>query len=124
MTLGTPIMFKIQNADTKPEDYEDKVPRPSHGDYSYRMKYGVFAKSGGGRASARETVARVAAGALAEQWLEKEYKIEITAFVSAVGQYSANTDTMDCITKAHVDRSECRCPDPTVSSKMVPISLI
>lgn len=80
----------VRNHDHRPNDYTsnttaDITPRPSHADYSYLTKYGVLASSGGGRASARETVGRVAAGAVAEKWLKEKYSISIVAYVSSVG---------------------------------------
>ncbi|KAG0643613.1 chorismate synthase [Tuber brumale] len=86
-TLGTPIGLVVQNQDQRPHDYSemDLYPRPSHADFTYLMKYGVKASSGGGRSSARETIGRVAAGAIAEKYLGLAYKIEIVAFVSSVG---------------------------------------
>nr|UMO79211.1 Chorismate synthase [Pandoravirus belohorizontensis] len=71
LTLGSPIGLFVANRDQRPVDYSDmcKVPRPSHADYTYVAKYGIKASSGGGRSSARETLMRVAAGAVAEKWL-------------------------------------------------------
>ena len=73
ITLGTPIGLMVKNEDHRPKDYGgstmDMYPRPSHADYTYQEKYGVRASSGGGRSSARETIARVAAGAIAEKYL-------------------------------------------------------
>jgi len=68
VTLGTPLALTVANQDARPADYAEMhgIPRPSHADYTYRAKYGVAARSGGGRASARETIGRVAAGAVAE----------------------------------------------------------
>ena len=70
-TLGTPIALMVANRDQRPGDYQDmqNIPRPSHADYTYQMKYGIRASSGGGRSSARETIGRVAAGAIAEKVL-------------------------------------------------------
>ncbi|KAL0940420.1 chorismate synthase [Colletotrichum truncatum] len=89
VTLGTPIGMIVQNEDQRPRDYGnstmDMYPRPSHADWTYLEKYGVKASSGGGRSSARETIARVAAGALAEKYLREAYGTEITAFVTSVG---------------------------------------
>ena len=86
-TLGSPICIIINNEDHKPEDYEHLKDsfRPSHADFTYETKYGIRDHRGGGRASARETAARVIAGAIAKQLLKKE-GIEITAYVSAVGK--------------------------------------
>jgi len=71
----------------KKEDYEKfkDIPRPGHADYTYLMKYGVKCESGGGRASARETIGRVAAGSIAEKWLLEAFSIKIVCFVSSVG---------------------------------------
>src|SRR6478735_11197686 len=87
VTLGTPIGIMVPNLDQRPHDYSetDIYPRPSHADYTYLQKYGVKASSGGGRASARETIGRVAAGAIAEKYLRHLYGISIVAFVSSVG---------------------------------------
>ncbi len=89
VTLGTPIGLRILNKDQRPRDYggatTDVYPRPSHADWTYLQKYGVKASSGGGRSSARETTARVAAGAVADKYLADAYGVEIVAFVSSVG---------------------------------------
>lgn len=90
VTLGTPIAMLVRNQDQRPHDYTDDTldtyPRPSHADFTYLEKYNVKASSGGGRSSARETIGRVAAGALAEKYLKEAYGIEIVAFVSSVGK--------------------------------------
>ena len=119
-TLGTPICLLVGNKDFRPGDYTetDAVPRPSHADYTYQMKYGVRAASGGGRASARETIGRVAAGALAEKYLREEYGIEIVAWVSAIGNEQAPTVDMDHISRAQVDGSAVRCPDAETAKHM------
>ncbi|GIJ84225.1 bifunctional chorismate synthase/riboflavin reductase [NAD(P)H] aro2 [Aspergillus pseudoviridinutans] len=89
VTLGTPIGMMVRNEDQRPKDYGgstmDLYPRPSHADYTYLEKYGVKASSGGGRSSARETIGRVAAGAIAEKYLRLSHGVEIVAFVSSVG---------------------------------------
>lgn len=89
VTLGTPIGMLVLNEDQRPKDYGnstmDLYPRPSHADWTYLEKYGVKASSGGGRSSARETIGRVAAGAIAEKYLKLAYGVEITAFTSSVG---------------------------------------
>ena len=86
-TLGTPVALLIPNTNTRPGDYASMaaVPRPGHADYTYMVKYGRGAASGGGRASARETAARVAAGAVAETWLAREYGTRIVSYVASVG---------------------------------------
>ncbi|KAF7795224.1 hypothetical protein EIP86_006374 [Pleurotus ostreatoroseus] len=88
ITLGTPIGLFVKNEDQRPRDYSetDLYPRPSHADWTYLEKYGVKASSGGGRSSARETIGRVAAGAIAEKYLKLAYGVEIVAFVSSVGK--------------------------------------
>ncbi|KAI1616744.1 chorismate synthase [Exophiala viscosa] len=89
VTLGTPIGLVVRNEDQRPKDYGNKTmdlyPRPSHADFTYLEKYGVKASSGGGRSSARETIGRVAAGAIAEKYLSQAHGVEIVAFVSSVG---------------------------------------
>jgi chorismate synthase len=85
-TLGTPIAMMVRNQDQRKFDYANTsdAPRPGHADYTYQVKYGTRASSGGGRASARETIARVAAGAVAEKWLEEEYGTKVVSWVSSV----------------------------------------
>ncbi|PVU96609.1 hypothetical protein BB561_001059 [Smittium simulii] len=131
-TLGTPICMTVPNKDQKPHDYTetDFYPRPSHADWTYLQKYGVKASSGGGRSSARETIGRVAAGAVAEKYL-KQLGIEIVAFVSAVGpvrlpilddfseQSSKDfTALIDSVTRDQVDQFITRCPIKDLSDKM------
>ena len=120
LTLGSPIGMLVKNKDQRPGDYGSmsQVPRPSHADYTYRAKYGIHASSGGGRSSARETIGRVAAGAIAEKFLLKNYGIEIVAWVSAVGDYGADNIDMQTITRQQVDASEVRCPDAAAAEKM------
>merc|ERR1719265_1870769 len=85
-TLGTPIAMMVQNQDQRKFDYASTVqaPRPGHADYTYQVKYGSRASSGGGRASARETIARCAAGAVADKWLEQEHGTKVVSWVSSV----------------------------------------
>jgi chorismate synthase len=94
------------------------VPRPSHADYTYQMKYGIRALSGGGRSSARETVGRVAAGAIAEKYLSERYGIEIVAWVSAVYTIEAPSPDLAGVSRQEVDRSAVRCPDLQAAEKM------
>ena len=119
-TLGTPIMLLVNNRDQRPQDYGEmsRIPRPSHADYTYQMKYGVRASSGGGRSSARETIGRVAAGAIAEKWLREQYGTEIVAWVSAVGDIEAPPVDIDRITREEVDRTIIRCPDAATAGRM------
>ncbi|PIE69097.1 MAG: chorismate synthase [Deltaproteobacteria bacterium] len=120
MTLGTPIMVLVRNNDHRPSDYKEMaaIPRPSHADYTYQMKYGIRASSGGGRSSARETIGRVAAGAIAEKWLRTTYGIEIVAWVSAVGDVTAGTIDALSLTRNDVDATIIRCPDLKAAARM------
>jgi chorismate synthase len=88
ITLGTPLCLIVKNYDIKPNDYKSfsDIPRPGHADFTYLTKYGVKSSSGGGRASARETVARVCAGSVAEKYLKEKFDVEIVSWVSSVGQ--------------------------------------
>jgi chorismate synthase len=118
LTLGTPIALMIRNQDARPGDYRqtDTVPRPSHADYTYQAKYGLRARSGGGRASARETAARVAAGAVARQLLHRRWGVEVVAWVDAVGTEAATVDP-EAVTEAAVDAHPVRCPDPVAADR-------
>ncbi len=122
-TTGTPIAFLIRNEDAKSKDYAHNkdVYRPSHADYTYDKKYGMRDYRGGGRSSARETVARVVAGGLAIQFLEKK-GIRFQAFVDQVGnirlpwkqQHSPQLE----YTEQEIENSLVRCPEKSVSDKM------
>jgi len=122
ITLGTPIGMVVFNKDQKPGDYSamSDIPRPSHADFTYQMKYGVRASSGGGRSSARETIGRVAAGAVAEKWLQEKYGIKIVAWVSQIHNIQANKnlETKD-LTRQEIDSNIIRCPDETVAEQMI-----
>jgi chorismate synthase len=119
-TLGTPIMLLVNNKDQRPQDYGEmsQIPRPSHADFTYQMKYGIRASSGGGRSSARETIGRVAAGAIAEKWLRQTYGTEIVAWVSAVGDIEAPEVDALRINRAEVDAHIVRCPDAAAAARM------
>ena len=119
-TLGTPIMLLVPNKDQRPQDYGEmsRIPRPSHADYTYQMKYGIRASSGGGRSSARETIGRVAAGAIAEIWLRQAYGTEIVAWVSAVGDIEAPAVDLARISRQEVDAHLIRCPDAATAGRM------
>ncbi len=120
VTLGTPIALTIENRDTRPSDYSItmEAPRPSHADFTYRSKYGIVASSGGGRASARETASRVAAGSIGEQYIESLYGIEIVGWVSSIGCVCGEVDSAS-VDRDGVDRSVVRCPDKDASGRMV-----
>lgn len=137
-TLGTPIGLMVKNEDQRPHDYGkgtmDMFPRPSHADFTYQEKYGIRASSGGGRSSARETIARVTAGAIAEKCLEIMHGVEIVAFVSSVGSEhlfpptklhpTASTnpvflELIKTITRKEVDNHlPVRCPNKEASERM------
>ena len=119
-TLGTPIMLLVNNKDQRPQDYGEisQIPRPSHADFTYQIKYGIRASSGGGRSSARETIGRVAAGAIAEKWLRQTYGTEIVAWVSAVGDIEAPEVDALRISRPEVDAHIVRCPDATTAARM------
>src|SRR5499427_3237595 len=94
-TLGTPIGLLVRNKDARPEDYAAlaKTFRPSHADFTYEAKYGIRNWQGGGRASARETIGRVAAGAIARKVLRRLYsRIEIVAYVTQIHRIAAQID--------------------------------
>lgn len=120
LTLGTPIGLLVRNKDQRPGDYGEmsKVPRPSHADYTYQVKYGNRASSGGGRSSARETIGRVAAGAIAEKLLKQYWGVEIVAWVSSIGSVRCGEVDTDRLTRDQVDAHLTRCPDPAVAEKM------
>ncbi len=120
LTLGTPIGLLVHNKDQRPGDYGemDNVPRPSHADFTYQAKYGIRASSGGGRSSARETIGRVAAGAIAEKILREEWEIEIVAWVSSVGSEQASDVDPDTVNRPQVDANLSRCPDKSSAVRM------
>lgn len=118
-TTGTPISILIRNKDQKSKDYshiKDKF-RPSHADFTYQQKYGIRDYRGGGRSSARETAARVAAGAIAKQFLATQ-GIEIGAYVCQVGELKMSNDSV-FYSKKQVDANILRCPDPEMSTQMI-----
>lgn len=117
-TTGTPIALVIFNEDQKSKDYAhiaDKF-RPSHADYTYSTKYGVRDYRGGGRSSARETAARVAAGALAKMVLNP-YDIEIYSYVSQVGAMRLNKSYKE-LDLSKIEDNAVRCPDDEMAEKM------
>ncbi len=139
VTLGTPICLMIPNKDTRPTDYLDSqstssapsvvsptlttfIPRPSHADYTYLSKYGVSASSGGGRASARETAARVAAGAVAEIILRRLYGVEIVAYVSQVGTASLRADVVSARKARAAAATAAAAAPPAVASSTTTLS--
>ena len=126
-SLGTPICAIVKNRDVKPQDYRFlpniRVPRPSHADLTYLKKYKIHASSGGGRSSARETIARVIGGAVAERWLKAKHGIEIVAWVSQIGDIKFNIDEAIFLSKTLLNREivdtySTRCPNSLKSMEM------
>lgn len=120
-SLGTPIAFLVRNQDFNPDDYDHlkKAYRPSHADFTYYRKYGIRDHKGGGRASARETVARVVGGALAKQLLDK-FGISVTAYVNRIGKVSIDKSYLE-LNLEEAEKSEVRCPDVAASNKMIAV---
>ena len=119
-TTGTPILLVAYNEDTKPEDYLalKDLYRPSHADYTYEAKYGARDWRGSGRASARETLARVAAGAIAQKYLKEKLGIEIISYVDQVGDIKADVD-FNTVKAEEIESNIIRCPDQKTAEKMI-----
>lgn len=119
-TLGTPIAIMVRNKDTRPQDYDDMVQkyRPSHADATYDAKYGIRNYQGGGRSSARETIGRVAAGAIAKKILKQVAGVEIVGYVKRIKDLEGviNSDT---VTLEQVERNIVRCPDAECAEQMI-----
>ena len=120
ITLGTPIALLVRNKDQRPGDYSnlEQVFRPSHADGTYHLKYGIQAGSGGGRASARETIGRVAAGAIAKQLLKNLFNTEILSWVKRIHDIDSKVNK-NKLTLSKIDSNIVRCPDDKVASKMI-----
>lgn len=118
-TLGTPIAILVRNQDARPSAYEamKDVYRPSHADYTTEAKYGIRNWQGGGRASARETVGRVAAGAIARKLLRTASGVEVLAWVQSVHEIEAKID-VESVTLESVESNAVRCPDPSAAAEM------
>jgi chorismate synthase len=118
-TLGTPIAILVRNLDARPSAYEDMkdVFRPSHADFTTEAKYGFRNWQGGGRASARETVGRVAAGAVARKLLSTLGGVEVLAWVRRVHEVEAKVDPAT-VRLAEVEANPVRCPDPEAAREM------
>ncbi len=119
-TLGTPIQIIVRNRDARSRDYEEMrlKYRPSHADYTYDAKYGIRNWMGGGRASARETIGRVAGGAIARKWLASEFGVEIVAYVKRVQDIEASVDP-ELVAAGEVEDNIARCPDPDIAARMI-----
>lgn len=117
-TTGAPIAFIVRNTNQQSGDYEmlRNVYRPSHADFTYEQKYGIRDYRGGGRSSARETLARVVAGTLAEEILKQD-NISICAWVSAIGNYELPYSDQH-YTRSEVDIHSVRCPNEVIAKKM------
>ena len=118
-TQGTPVAFIVWNKDQQSKDYNDlkEVFRPSHADYTYLKKYGTRDYRGGGRTSARETIARVVAGAIGKQILSG-IGVNIRAYVSRVGEINLNKHYTE-LDLSHTEDTIVRCPDPDTARKMI-----
>lgn len=120
-TLGTPIAILVRNEDARPDSYREmkQTFRPSHADFTYEAKYGVRNWQGGGRASARETIGRVAAGAVARRVLANfNPRVELVAYVSHVYKIAATVDS-GIVTRKVVEANPVRCPDDLAAKKMI-----
>jgi chorismate synthase len=118
-TLGSPIAILVRNQDARPSAYEEMkdLYRPSHADYTTEAKYGIRNWQGGGRASARETVGRVAAGAIARKLLSTLEGVEVLAWVRRVHQVEGKFDPAQ-VRLADVEANPVRCPDPDAAREM------
>src|SRR5512143_2909058 len=119
-TLGSPIAILVRNTDARPESYADfkDTYRPSHADYTYDAKYGIRNWQGGGRASARETIGRVAAGAIARKLLAATAQVEVLAYVKRVQAVEATVDPTR-VSLADVESNIARCPDAAAAAAMI-----
>jgi len=119
-TLGTPISLWVKNEDARPEAYSEMAGkfRPSHADYTYQAKFGIRNWQGGGRTSARETIGRVAAGAVARKILREQFQVAIVAYVKQVQRIAAEAD-VEKVTPQQVESNPVRCPDPAAAVKMI-----
>jgi chorismate synthase len=120
-TLGTPIAILVRNKDARPEDYSEiaRKFRPSHADYTYEAKYGIRNWQGGGRASARETIGRVAAGAIAKRILSTFYAdFQIVGYVAQVHELAATIDR-STVSMRDVEKNSVRCPDAATAKRMI-----
>jgi chorismate synthase len=119
-TLGTAISILVSNEDARPEAYDEMqdLYRPSHADFTYEAKYGVRAWQGGGRASARETIGRVAAGAIARKLLRGRFGVYTLAWVAQVHEVRSEVDPA-AVTEQAIEANIVRCPDPHAAERMV-----
>lgn len=120
VTTGTPILLLAFNADMRPQDYEElkSVYRPSHADFTYLKKYGRRDFRGSGRASARETLARVAAGAVAKKYLKQYLNVDILSYVEQVGEIATQEDYKN-VRMEDIEKNIVRCPDQKIAAQMI-----
>ncbi len=120
VTLGTPIAMVVRNQDQRSQDYDEMKDkyRPSHADFTYDQKYGIRAWQGGGRSSARETVGRVAAGALAKRVLRELWRVEVLAYVERIQNISTRIDPLT-VTLEQIESNIVRCPDPAIVDQLI-----
>ena len=118
-TLGSPLCLIVENKDANPKAYESfkDIYRPSHADFTTEAKYGIRNWQGGGRASARETVARVAAGAVAKQILHSFVGVEVLAWVDRIGDIQAQVDPIS-LQASDIEANPVRCPDAQAAAEM------
>jgi chorismate synthase len=119
-TLGTPIAMWVKNEDARPEAYSEMKTkfRPSHADYTYFAKFGIRAWPGGGRTSARETIGRVAAGAIAKKILRERFGVEVLAYVKQVQRLIGEVNP-DKVRLKDIESNIVRCPDQAAAEKMI-----
>ncbi len=119
-TLGTPISLWVRNEDARSEAYTEMATkfRPSHADYTYFAKFGIRAWPGGGRTSARETIGRVAGGAIAKKILRERFGVEVLAYVKQVQRVTAVIDP-ERVRLRDVESNIVRCPDPAAAARMI-----
>ncbi|MGK7956130.1 MAG: chorismate synthase [Crocosphaera sp.] len=119
-TLGTPIAILVRNKDARSQDYNEMAVkfRPSHADATYEAKYGIRNWQGGGRSSARETIGRVAAGAIAKKILKQVANIEIIGYVKRIKNLEGKVNP-DTVTLEEVESNIVRCPDAEIAEKMI-----
>src|ERR1041385_6275046 len=119
-TLGTPISMMVANEDARPEAYTEMKTkfRPSHADYTYFAKFGIRAWPGGGRTSARETIGRVAAGAIAKKILHQRYGVEVLAYVKQVQRIIADVNP-EKVRFKDIESNIVRCPNQATAEKMI-----
>lgn len=119
-TLGTPLAILVRNQDTRPQDYDEMAVkyRPSHADATYDAKYGIRNWQGGGRSSARETIGRVAAGAIAKKILKQVAGVKIVGYVKRIQHLEAVIEP-DSVTLEQVESNIVRCPDAECAEQMI-----